>query len=104
MPESLEERATELADQIRRALADKLAKYSEDLDTLRDVLAGQVDVTAVSDGDLREAVSAALAPPPSPEEQRSGCVPGIRWICWSPSGCTCSGIPSAITMRTRPAD
>jgi hypothetical protein len=78
MPESLEERATELADQIRRALADKLAKYSEDLDTLRDVLAGQVDVTAVSDGDLREAVSAALAPPPSPEEQE-------EWLrTWDP--------------------
>jgi hypothetical protein len=78
MPESLEERASDLADQIRRALAGKLAKYSDDLDTLRDVLAGQVDVTAVSDGDLRGGVSAALAPPPSPEEQE-------EWLrTWDP--------------------
>ena len=70
MPESPEEKASDLADQIRVALGDKLAKYRDDLETLRDVLDGKVDVAELSDDDLREAVAAALAPPPSrPEEQ-----------------------------------
>jgi hypothetical protein len=69
MPESKAERAADVADEIRLALGDKLAKYRDDLDTLRDVLEGRVDVTELSDAQLVEAVAAADHPPVSPEEQ-----------------------------------
>ena len=48
------------------ALGERLARYADDLETLRDVLDGKVDVTGVSDDSLRKAVTAALAPPPDP--------------------------------------
>ena len=54
MPESAEEKASDLADRIRVALGDRLARYADDLETLRDVLDGKVDVTGVSDDDLRD--------------------------------------------------
>ena len=69
MPESAEEKTSDLADRIRIALGDRLARYAGDLETLRDVLDGKVDVTSVPDDDLRAVVAAALAPPPTPEEQ-----------------------------------
>jgi hypothetical protein len=69
MPRSKGERAGDVADQIRIALGDRLARYRDDLETLRDVLDGKVDVTSLSDDDLRAAAEAASAPPPSPEEQ-----------------------------------
>ena len=78
MPESPEEKASDLADRIRVALGDKLAKYAGNLDTLRDVLDGKVDVTGVSDDGLQAAVTAALAPPPTPEEQED------RLRAWDP--------------------
>ena len=78
MPESAEEKASDLADRIRVALGDRLARYAGDLETLRDVLDGKVDVTGVSDDDLRTAVTAALAPPPTPEEQEE------RLRVWDP--------------------
>jgi hypothetical protein len=68
MPESAEEKTSDLADQIRIALGDRLARYADDLETLRDVLDGRVDVTSVPHDTLREAVTAAQAPPPTPEE------------------------------------
>ncbi|WP_160049928.1 DUF1998 domain-containing protein [Nocardiopsis sp. FR4] len=63
MPESTEERRSDLADQIRVALGVKLAKYRDDLETMRDVLDGKVDVTDLSDTELAETVAAADAPP-----------------------------------------
>src|SRR5580704_3653373 len=69
MPESAEEKTSDLADRIRIALGERLARYAGDLETLRDVLDGKVDVTSVSDDGLRAVVAAALAPPPTPEEQ-----------------------------------
>lgn len=69
MPESSEERKSDLADQIRTALGEKLAKYRDDLDTLRDVLDGKVNVTDLSDPELAEAVATAGAPPASQAEQ-----------------------------------
>ena len=78
MPESAEEKASDLADRIRVALGDRLARYADDLETLRDVLDGKVDVTGVSDDGLRTAVTAALAPPPTPEEQEE------RLRVWDP--------------------
>jgi hypothetical protein len=69
MPESAEEKTSDLADRIRIALGDRLARYAGDLETLRDVLDGKVDVMSVPDEALRTVVAAALAPPPTPEEQ-----------------------------------
>ena len=39
MPESAAEKAGDLADRIRAALGDRLARYASDLETLRDMLA-----------------------------------------------------------------
>ena len=69
MPETSAERAEDLADKIRVALGDKLPKYRNDLDTLRDVLDGKVDLAGRSDEDLREVVAAASGPVPTPSEQ-----------------------------------
>jgi hypothetical protein len=69
MPESAAEKDGDLADRIRAALGDRLARYAGDLETLRDMLAlAGIDVTGLTEDDLGRAVSAALAPPPSPEE------------------------------------
>ena len=69
MPESPEEKADDLADRIRLALADKLAKYAANLDMVRDLLDGKVDVTGLSDTELSDAITTAMAPPASAEEQ-----------------------------------
>ena len=68
MPESSQEEAGDLAARIRVALGEKLAKYADDLDTLRDVLDGKVDVSELSDDKLAQAVATALLPPESAEE------------------------------------
>lgn len=78
MPESAEEKTSDLADRIRIALGDRLARYAGDLETLRDVLDGKVDVTSVPDDALRTVVAAALAPPPTPQEQED------RLRVWDP--------------------
>lgn len=71
MPESQEEKASDLADRVRTALGDKLAKYRADLDLIRDLLGmdGGVDVTGLSDPDLERILQAASAPTDTPEEQ-----------------------------------
>ena len=69
MPESAAEQQDDLADQVRLALGDKLVKYRDDLDTMRDVLDGKVDVTELTDVQLAEAVAAAGQPPMSADEQ-----------------------------------
>ncbi len=68
MPESPQEQAGDLAARIRVALGEKLAKYADDLDTLRDVLDGKVDIAEVPDDKLAQAVATALTPPESAEE------------------------------------
>jgi Domain of unknown function (DUF1998) len=68
MPESSQEETGDLAARIRVALGEKLAKYADDLDTLRDVLDGKVDVSELSDDKLAQAVATALMPPESAEE------------------------------------
>ncbi|WP_232837206.1 DrmB family protein [Lentzea terrae] len=68
MPESPQEETGDLAARIRVALGEKLAKYADDLDTLRDVLDGKVDVAEVPDDKLVQAVATAMAPPESAEE------------------------------------
>jgi hypothetical protein len=80
MPESAAEKASDIADQIRVALGpERLAKYADNLETLRDVLTGQVNAAAAaSDEELRALVAAALAPPPTREEQEA------RLEAWDP--------------------
>nr|WP_221472584.1 DUF1998 domain-containing protein [Amycolatopsis umgeniensis] len=68
MPESSQEETGDLAARIRVALGEKLAKYADDLDTLRDVLDGKVDVSELSDEKLAQAVATALLPPESAQE------------------------------------
>ncbi len=56
MPESAEEKATDLADRLRVALGDKLAKYAGDLELIRDFAAtAKVDVTGQPDDELSAA-------------------------------------------------
>ncbi len=69
MPESSEERKSDLADQIRTALGEKLAKYRDNLSFLRDLLDDKVDVTDLSNAELAEAVAEASAPLASEAEQ-----------------------------------
>jgi len=71
MPESPEERAGDLADRIRLGLEGKLGKYAANLDMVRDLLDDKVDVTGLSDAELSGAVTTAMAPPPSAEEQEA---------------------------------
>ncbi|MFP5347215.1 MAG: DrmB family protein [Actinomycetes bacterium] len=79
MPESAEEKEDELADRVRLALGDKLAKYRDDLGVARDLLdAKGVDVTEVDDEQLGRTLDVAAAPPPSDEEHE-------EWIRrWDP--------------------
>ncbi|MFF4427075.1 DrmB family protein [Streptomyces sp. NPDC001549] len=69
MPESQQEKESDLADRIRTTLGDKLDKYRQHLDILRDLLEDRVDVTGLTDHELAAAVEAACAPQATPEEQ-----------------------------------
>ncbi|HTK62264.1 MAG TPA: DUF1998 domain-containing protein, partial [Pseudonocardia sp.] len=60
----------DLASQIRVAAGDKLAKYADDLETLRDVLDGKIDFELPPDPELAKLVATALLPPASTEEQQ----------------------------------
>jgi hypothetical protein len=71
MPESAEEMTGELINQIRVALGDRLAKYRDNLDMLKDLLDDKVDVTTLSDTEFRSAIDAAAEPPASTEEQQA---------------------------------
>lgn len=72
MPESQQETTGDLAVRIRTVLGDRLARYADDLETLRDVLEGKPgsppDLATIPDDKLAEAVAAALAPGESDEE------------------------------------
>jgi hypothetical protein len=80
MPESAAEKVGDIADRIRIALGpERLAKYADDLETLRDVLKGQVDTAATaSDDELRALVAKALEPPATEEESQE------RLKTWNP--------------------
>jgi hypothetical protein len=113
MPESQQERTSDLANQIRVALGDKLAKYRDDLETLRDVLDGKVDVSELSDDQLREAVAAATTPPESNEEQEAWIrdwdpvdllVPEWRYLQKDPLGLRHEDEASGLTLSRRDRD
>ena len=96
MPESAAENASDLADRIRLALGDKLAKYGDNLDMLRDLLDGRVDVTDLTDDGARRAVAAAAGAAAGPRGAgEAASATGIPSTCSSPSGTTCSATRSA---------
>ncbi|MEV1107797.1 MULTISPECIES: DUF1998 domain-containing protein [unclassified Micromonospora] len=113
MPESQQERTSDLANRIRVALGDKLAKYRDDLETLRDVLDGKVDVSELSDEQLNDAVAAAMAPPESAEEQEAWLrdwdpvdllVPEWRYLLKDPLGLRHEDETSGLTLSRRDRD
>ena len=62
----------DFADRIKVALgADKLAKYAENADILRDLLDGKVDVSDLPDAGLLDLARTALAPVESEEERHA---------------------------------
>lgn len=65
LPTTPAERADALVDALR-PYADKLAKYAGNPDFLRDLLDDKVDLAAVTDAELLDAVAAALAPVETP--------------------------------------
>lgn len=60
LPTTPAERADALVDALR-AHGEKVGKYADQPDILRDVLEGKIPLAGVSDADLRAAISAALA-------------------------------------------
>jgi hypothetical protein len=78
MPESAAEKADDRADRLRALLGDRLEKYRDQLDVIRDLLEDKVAVGSWSDAELRAAVDAALAPPPPAEDQEQ------ETIAWDP--------------------
>lgn len=113
MPESQEERDSDLADQIRIALGVKLAKYRDNLDTLRDVLDGKVDVTPLSDDALNQLVATASEPAASVEEHEEKLrtwdpvdllVPEWRYLLKDPLGARHEDEASGLTLSKRDCD
>ncbi|MGH4020748.1 MAG: DrmB family protein [Pseudonocardiaceae bacterium] len=114
MPESQQEQESDLADQIRIALGEKLAKYRHNLDMLRDLLeSSKVDVAALSDDELNRAVATASAPPVTMAEQEEKLrtwnpvdllVPEWRYLLKDPLGARHEDGASGLTLSTRDHD
>lgn len=93
MPSTDAEQKSTRADALIRALADKLEKYRDSLDFVRDLLEGKgTALESLTDGELREAIDLALDPP-DVEEQSPGApdpidllVPEWRYLQHDPSG------------------
>jgi hypothetical protein len=80
MPRTEAEEGRVVAERLRAALGeDKLRKYATDLETLRDVAAGKIDLTAVTDDELAAAAAKALAPRDSDEQRQQ------KLADWDPS-------------------
>ena len=61
MPDSPDEARSNLVDAIRLGLGERLVKYRDNLEMIRDLLVGVVDVTTRTDAELADDVAAALA-------------------------------------------
>lgn len=70
MPQSPAEAAANLADRVRVALGDKLAKYATNPDVARDLLEGKVAEAAhLTDDELLAVLAAAIKPPQTEAER-----------------------------------
>ena len=69
MPETAAESEDDLADKVRLCLGEKLAKYADNPEMLRDLLEGHVDVTHLAEDEFATLIAKAQAPP-EPEEQQ----------------------------------
>jgi hypothetical protein len=111
MPESAEEQTGELVNQIRVALGDKLAKYQDNLDVIRDLLdSAKIDVTMLSDDDLSKAIDTSAEPPASEEDRQEWLrawdpvdllVPEWRYLRRDPQGDHHSDPVSGLTLSKR---
>lgn len=111
MPESAEEQTGELINRIRVALGDKLGKYQDKLDVIRDLLdSANIDVTMLSDGALSDAVTATSEPPASEEDRQEWLrawdpvdllVPEWRYLRKDPQGDHHSDPMSGLTLSKR---
>jgi hypothetical protein len=114
MPESAEEKASDLADRLRVALGDNLAKYAGNLDLIRDFAAtAKVSVTSQSDDELAVLVATALEPQPSEDEQEEKLrdwdpvdllVPEWRYLLKDPIGDRHEDPASGLTLSRRDRD
>ena len=110
MPMDAGERKQNLADRLRAALGDKVAKYGDDLDTLRDVAEGRIDLAGVSDAALADAVAAALAPPPPVAAEPADwspidlMVPEWNYLKLDAAGDHHEDLISGLTVRNRALD
>lgn len=111
MPMSQDERTDELADKVRIALGDKLAKYASDLEIVRDLLDGKVDVTELSDSELSALLDRAAQPPPTEDERVEKLenwdpvdllVPEWKYLEKDPLGDRHTDRDSGLTLSTRP--
>lgn len=106
------ELAADIADQIAAALGDKLAKWAANLDMVRDLLDGKVDVTELSDAALQQVIDAALHPVHESaeeiEERRRTWdpidlrVPEWRYLQKDPAGEHHADKSSGLTLSPRP--
>ena len=108
--ESRAEQASDLADTVRLALGDRLAKYRDDVETARDVLESRIDLTEVSDDGLAKALIEASAPAPPVEEQERKArefdpvdllVPEWDYLLKDPIGPRHEDVESGLTLSAR---
>lgn len=79
MPRTDEEDTEVLSDRLRSAVGvDKLAKYVDQIDVIRDLADDHIDLTDVSDQDVAAAVADALAPAESEDSRQE------RLAKWDP--------------------
>lgn len=108
MPMDTGEERQNLADRLRVVLGERLVKYADDVETLRDVAEGRIDLTGVDDGTLLSAVQLALNPPSTETlEQRKQnwsrnelLVPEWRHL-QLPAGSRAAADPSGLVVRQR---
>ena len=107
------DRARDDARRIAVALGENLAKFGGQLDVVRALLGGKVDVTAMSDAELRELLDLAQAPPESEESRHARradwdpvdlLVPEWRYLQQKPAGQFHEDTVSGLTLSPRALD
>lgn len=114
MPESKEEKASDLADRIRLALAENLAPFRDNLTVIRALLStAKVDVTTLNDDELAKLITVAAEPPLAPEVQEEKIrsfdpvdllVPEWRYLQKDPLGARHEDETSGLTLSRRERD